>query len=67
MSIAAYADPELPLTMMSLLSAAERPELIHFGIAARQRRSLFDHGILTLERSGVSLGIPGFTGIEEGN
>jgi hypothetical protein len=35
-SIAAYADPELPNTMLSLLSAAERPELIHFGIAARQ-------------------------------
>lgn len=31
-SIAAYADPELPNTMLSLLSAAERPELIHFGI-----------------------------------
>eukprot|EP00435_Cladocopium_sp_Y103_P034315 s3216_g8.t2 len=31
-SIAAYADPELPSTMMSLLNAAERPELIHFGI-----------------------------------
>ena len=32
MSIAAYADPELPATMMSLLSAADRPELIRFGI-----------------------------------
>lgn len=31
-SIAAYDDPELPNTMLSLLSAAERPELIHFGI-----------------------------------
>lgn len=31
-SIAAYADPELPSTMMSLLHAAERPELIRFGI-----------------------------------
>ena len=34
MSIAAYADPELPATMMSLLSAADRPELIRFGIVA---------------------------------
>ncbi|CAJ1385590.1 unnamed protein product [Effrenium voratum] len=31
-SIAAYADPELPATMMSLIAAADRPELIRFGI-----------------------------------
>jgi len=31
-SIAAYADPELPVTMQSLLAAASRPELIRFGI-----------------------------------
>eukprot|EP00438_Fugacium_kawagutii_P027911 Skav231457 [mRNA] locus=scaffold1847:867339:867554:- [translate_table: standard] len=36
-SIAAYADPELPATMMSLLAAADRPELIRFGIAAGQQ------------------------------
>jgi len=31
-SIAAYADPELPATMQSLIAAASRPELIRFGI-----------------------------------
>ncbi|CAE7875312.1 gnt1 [Symbiodinium microadriaticum] len=31
-SIAAYADPELPATMQSLVAAASRPELIRFGI-----------------------------------
>ena len=47
-SIAAYADPELPQTMMSLLSAADRPELIRFGIAAR------------FEKTGLTLSILSF-------
>ena len=41
-SIAAYADPELPATMMSLLAAADRPELISFGLVPWWQLDLLD-------------------------